>query len=150
MLAGNPASDEAQVPGQLPLQAARRLTVVGTLTGAGPGAVADELDGPHQHLPRPHEVLPAEPELAAALCGAHRDPETDQDIRTVCGYPEGVGLMAFDVLSCELDGHAGGSHDTARIRGQDDNGLCRPNCIVMLPGQRTQLLGEQFKVAPDT
>jgi hypothetical protein len=80
------------------------------------------------------------------VCSAHRDPEADQGISTVCGYPEGVGLMALDVLSCELDGHAEGSHHTARIRGQDNNELCCLGCIVVLPGQRTQLLGEQFKV----
>lgn len=146
MLTGNPASDEVQVPGQLPLQAARRLTVVRTLAGAGPGAVADKLDGPHEHLPRPHQVLPAEPELAGALGSAHRDPETDQGISAVCGYPEGVGLMALDVLSCQLDSHAEGSHDTARIHEPDDNGLCRPGRVVVLPGQGTQLPGEQFKV----
>ena len=54
--------------------------------------------------------------------------------------------MALDVLSCELDGHAEGSHDMARIRVLDDNGLCCLGCIVVLPGQGTQLLGEQFKV----
>jgi hypothetical protein len=104
MLTGNPASDEVQVPCQLPLQAARRLTVVGTLAGTGPGAVANEFNGPHEHLLCPHQMLPTEPELAGALCSAHRDPETDQGIGTICGYPEGVGLMALDVLSCELDG----------------------------------------------
>ncbi len=148
MLARNPASDKVQVTCQLALQAARWHAVVGALARAGPGAVADELDRPHEYLPGPHEMLPAEPELAGTARSAHGHSQADQRIGAICGYPGGVGRVALEVLSGQLDGHAEGGDDAACIGGPDDDRFCGLRRIVVLLSQGTQLLGEELKIVP--
>src|SRR5487761_1120865 len=132
MLARNPASDKVQVTCQLALQAACWHAVVGALAGTGPCAVADELDRPNEYLPGPHEMLPAEPELAGTARSAHGHSQADQRIGTICGYPGGLGLVTLDVLSGQLDGHAEGGDDAACIRDLDDDRLCGLRRIVVL------------------
>jgi hypothetical protein len=146
MLARNPASDKVQITCRLALQAARWHAVVGALARAGPGAVADELDRPDEYLPGPHEMLPAEPELAGTARSAHGHSQADQRIGAICGYPGGLGRVALDVFSGQLDGHAEGGDDAACIRDPDDDWLCGLRRIVVLLSQGTQLPAEELKI----
>ncbi|HZI74407.1 MAG TPA: hypothetical protein VFD73_10350 [Gemmatimonadales bacterium] len=91
-------------------------------------------------------MLPAELEFADITRGAHGHPQADQRIGTICGDPGGVGLVTFDVLSGQLDGHAEGSDDAACVRDLDADRLCGLHRIVILLSQRTQLLDEELKV----
>src|SRR5690348_13222710 len=100
-----------QVTCQIPLKWARRSGLVRTWAGAGPAAVADEIDGPQEHRPGPHQRLAAELESGGPVGGADRRPDPYHCICAVRCDADGICLIPLDVFGCEFEGQAEAGYD---------------------------------------